>query len=384
MFVLASMVFISCSKGKWGRGDEFSLNLTLQNGENSLVILEELTPRELVPLDTFATDANGKAHISRTIADVGFYIVRLDNGSFVSLLIEPGEVIELTGNADALLETYTVLGSVGSEQLFELAQSNLSSNRKIDSLAGIFRNNSNSDGFHAKRQEINFAFTKIFETQQQFVIQFIERHPRSLASILALYQMLGNRKLIDEVKHFYHFESLAASLSEVYPENKHVLDLKRNVSEIKMRMQNDDLSQESLSVGSIAPDIVLPDPFGNMIALSSFRGKYVLVDFWAAWCMPCRKANPILREMYHRYKDQGFEIYGISLDRNREQWLQGIQEDQIDWIQVSDLRFWNSPVVALYDVRAIPFYVLIGPDGRIIARGMNLAQLEAMLKDIFS
>jgi len=384
MLVLVSMVFISCGKGKWGRGDEFTLNLTLQNGENSLVILEELTPRQLVPLDTFVTDAHGRAHISRTIDDAGFYILRLDNGSFVSLLIEPGEIIELTGNADALVETYSVAGSVGSAKLFELAQSNISSNRKIDSLAAIFRNSSNSDGFQAKRQEINFAFTKIFETQQQFVFQFIERHPRSLASILALYQMLGNRKLIDEVVHFDQFESLAASLSEVYPDNKHVLDLKRKVNEIKMRVQSDDLSQMSLSVGSIAPEIVLPDPDGNMIALSSLRGKYVLIDFWAAWCKPCRKANPILRELYHRYKDQGFEIYGISLDRNREQWLQGIYEDQIDWIQVSDLRFWNSPVVALYNVRAIPFYVLIGPDGRILARGMNLAQLEAMLKDIFS
>lgn len=384
MFVLASMVFISCGKGKLGRGDEFTLNLTLQNGENSLVVLEELTPHELVPLDTFVTDARGRVHFSRNITDAGFYIVRLDNGSFVSLLIEPGENIVLTGNADALLETYAVAGSVGSEQLFELAQSNFFSNRKIDSLAAIFRNNSNSDGFHAKRQEINFAFTKIFENQQEFVIRFIERHPRSLASILALYQMLGSRKLIDEVVHFNHFETLAASLSEVYPDNKHVLDLKRNVSEIKMRIQKDDHSQGSLSVGSIAPEIVLPDPYGNMIALSSLRGKYVLVDFWAAWCKPCRKANSILRELYHRYKDQGFEIYGISLDRNRNQWMQGIHEDQIDWIQVSDLRFWNSPVVALYDVRAIPFYVLIGPDGKILARGMNLAQLEEMLKDIFS
>lgn len=383
VFFLFSLVLMACSQGSRIKDNEFVIVLNLKNASNIPIMLEELTPRDLIPLDTFRTNAEGQLVIQRKITDAGFFILRVDEQNFVSLLIEPGELLELTGNAVNLSYTYSVAGSYGSLLLSELNNANRLSNSKVDSLALVFRYSAGTNLFESKRQQINQAFTNIFENQQQYLLQFIERNPQSLASILALYQRLGNKQLMNTDEHFKYFQKLSNTLAQVYPNNKHVLDLKRIVNEQNLALLKRNDAEASLGVGMVAPEIVLPDANGNLVALSSLRGKYVLIDFWAAWCQPCRRANPILREFYHKYRNEGFAIYGISLDRNREQWLQGIKEDQIDWIQVSDLLFWNSPVVDLYNVQAIPYYVLLCPQGRIIDRGMTIAQLEHHLADIF-
>ena len=120
-----------------------------------------------------------------------------------------------------------------------------------------------------------------------------------------------------------------------------------------------------------------------MRALSDLRGKYVLIDFWASWCTPCREAKPRLRDIYDTYRPHGFEIYGVSLDRTQNQWLRGIEEDSLTWTQVSDLRFWSSPVVSLYNVESIPYSVLIDPEGRIIHKDLSVSELENILAGIF-
>lgn len=144
-------------------------------------------------------------------------------------------------------------------------------------------------------------------------------------------------------------------------------------------------SQEHLRIGETAPEIALTTPEGTTVALSSLRGKYVLIDFWAAWCGPCRKENPHVVKLYNRFKTKGFEIYGVSLDEDKDAWVRAIRTDGLPWVQVSDLKGWQNSAAQRYNVKAIPATVLLGPDGQILAwnlRGEALTRtLERLLKD---
>lgn len=132
-------------------------------------------------------------------------------------------------------------------------------------------------------------------------------------------------------------------------------------------------------LGKPAPEIRLPDTSGKLASLSAMRGRYVLVDFWASWCVPCRQENPNLVSAYSQFKNRNFTILGVSLDRNRASWIKAIQDDHLEWTQISDLGFWQSKVVDAYHLEAIPFNVLIDPGGKIIATNLRGASLKEQL-----
>lgn len=137
------------------------------------------------------------------------------------------------------------------------------------------------------------------------------------------------------------------------------------------------------AVGQPAPEIALPNPEGEIVKLSSMRGKYVLVDFWAKWCGPCRQENPNVVAAYQKYKDKGFTVFGVSLDRNKEDWLQAIKQDNLTWTHVSDLKYWQSEAAKTYNITGIPFSVLLDPNGVIIAKNLRGAALHQKLEEIF-
>lgn len=138
------------------------------------------------------------------------------------------------------------------------------------------------------------------------------------------------------------------------------------------------------SVGTMAPDFVQADTANNPIALSSFKGKYVLVDFWASWCGPCRMENPAVVNAYNAFKDKNFTILGVSLDQNRDKWLQAIKVDNLNWHHVSDLKYWQNAAAQLYHISGIPANMLLDPTGKIIARNLRGEQLYSTLQQILN
>jgi peroxiredoxin len=153
---------------------------------------------------------------------------------------------------------------------------------------------------------------------------------------------------------------------------------------IAQQLQQQIQSREALLIGAVAPEIALPNPEGDTLRLSDLRGQVVLVDFWASWCRPCRQENPNVVRMYEKFHDQGFEIMGVSLDRNRGRWVQAIEADGLDWLHVSDLKYWSSQAARTYGVSSIPYTVLLDREGRIVAKRLRGAALKRKVKELLT
>lgn len=165
------------------------------------------------------------------------------------------------------------------------------------------------------------------------------------------------------------FKSASAVLNEYMPGSKYATDYANMVNSLQTQMAQQQAG-ELIKVGQPAPEISLPGPDGKVRSLSSMKGKIVLLDFWASWCGPCRRANPHVVEVYKKYKDKGFDVFSVSLDKQdgKEKWIQAIKQDGLVWDNhVSDLQYWNSAPAATYGVRGIPKTFLIGRDGKIVA-----------------
>lgn len=382
--IIVPVALLAChSNNQSNEADYFIIKGHLNNAYSTNIQLLELTTHDLIPADSFQTDASGYYSYRGSISETGFFVLQVNSESKITLLIEPGEELYITADAGSIKNNYTVEGSEGSLLLLSLYRKLEKNQSILDSLKEVFSLSRQHESFDAIRAELKNKYNKTYEQQQKIVKQFIKDNPRSLASIIAIYQPFGRKQLITKQHHLCYFESISKSLSELYPTNKHVMDLNLRVSRYKRSELRREMMNENLAIGNPAPEIILPDPSGNRIALSAFRGNYVLIDFWATWCTPCREANIQLAKIYDTYNHLGFEIFGISLDRAMDQWLQGIIDDKITWTQVSDLRSWNSPVVSLYNVQRVPHTVLICPEGKIVKKGMSVSELTGYIADVF-
>lgn len=165
-------------------------------------------------------------------------------------------------------------------------------------------------------------------------------------------------------------DMLVAEYADLYP---------APVSMVKQQLEG----LRTFAIGAEAPDFTGPDPSGSPISLSSLRGKVVLIDFWASWCGPCRRENPNVVRLYNTYKDKGFEILGVSLDKTKSRWEQAIAADKLTWLHISDLKGWQSKYAKQYGVSSIPQTVLLDAEGKIIARNLRGAALAAKLRELF-
>ncbi|WP_343690763.1 TlpA disulfide reductase family protein [Chitinophaga sp.] len=204
-----------------------------------------------------------------------------------------------------------------------------------------------------------------FAAMREKEIKFINAHPDSYFSIIALTDV-ANRAPMNEVETM--FNSLSEKVRTTAPGK-----------EMKSRI----VATHTIQVGLAAPDFEQPDVNGKAVKLSDFRGKYVLVDFWASWCHPCREENPNLKKAYGVFKDKGLEVLAVSLDdkQTRNAWIKAIDTDGLPWIHVSDLKGWQNQVAVLYGIRAVPQNYLVNPEGKIVAQNLRGPELSARLAE---
>ena len=219
-----------------------------------------------------------------------------------------------------------------------------------------------------KMVEIQQKYFAEIKTTNDKIASLLKDSPPSLGVI----NMLNSpNPVLDKDAYFDTYLAVAQKLQKEWPTYDHAKDFIGKVNAMK-----------SIAIGQPAPEIALPDTTGQIVKLSSLKGKYVLVDFWAKWCGPCRQENPNVVKAYHKYKDKGFTVFGVSLDRTKEDWLQAIRKDGLTWTHVSDLKYWNSEAARTYNINGIPFSLLLDKNGVIIAKNLRGPALDKKLEEI--
>lgn len=294
-------------------------------------------------LDSGLIDKSGVFSMVTKIDKADFYKLRFSQEHYILLVLNPGETVDIEVDANNFFQP-VIKGSKNSEMVY-----------------GTYGRLKEYD---LEMQQMNKQFEK---KKKDFIRDFILNNLNSL-SCLYFIDVIS----IEDEPEIYR--KLEKSLSALYPDHPLVGNLRERVKTFAF-----------LSIGSLAPEIDLPGIDGKNIKLSSLRGKYVLIDFWAAWCGPCRKESPHLVATYKEFNQKGFEIYSVSLDNNKKDWEAAIKKDGLGaWAHVSDLKYWNSAAASDYGVDAIPFTILIDREGKILAKGLRGDELKRTLKELLN
>lgn len=359
----------------------FEIAGTIKNSNGELIYLDEIKTNDLETVDSTYIDKNGNFRFRGDVAIPKFFIIKTNQDNYLTLLLNPGEKISIEANMENLGIYYKLKGSKDSRIIQEYNVKLRENVNNLKELNEIFNDSINSLNIESIMMDLDKRSELIVKDQKDYTIRFIQKNKYSLVSLMALYQQLTPRNpVLDPLNDIQYFEMVDSTLYNLYPESEPVQALHSQVANLKIKFNREKL----LDFGAIPPEIALPDPEGETITLSSTRGKIVLLDFWAAWCNPCRMENPNLVSNYAKYKKKGFEIYQVSLDRKREDWVSAIKNDHLEqWIHVSDLQFWKSVVVQQYQLDQIPTNFLLDREGKIIAKDVRGEALSEKLSEIF-
>jgi peroxiredoxin len=379
-FFIAAIIIAGC------KNNNIEINGKLINPiKGKYVFLDELKSTELVTVDSAMVSDDGTFLFRRFIESPSFYLLKTDETNFLTMLLEPGQKIQIKAYQDSLNYPAYISGSKGTELMNGYNKRLESTISKLKGLRGIYLQYLNTPELASAMDSLVSMAQSYLNEINIYTKKYIDENINSLVILVALYQQVApGEYILHPEKDLKYFIRVDSSLSSLYPDYEPVKSLHAQVQEMVSNINSQDLKSPVSFEGIEAPEISLPDPQGDTIKLSSTRGNVVLLDFWASWCSPCRRENPNLVKAYTLYHSKGFQIYQVSLDKTKEAWLNGIQEDHLEkWIHVSDVKYWNSVVVPLYSIDSIPCNFLIDKDGRVIDSYLRGEKLQNKLAELF-
>lgn len=340
----------------------FTINGVLENYPNYHIRLNLYHYNKIDILDSLKTDDSGRFVFKKTLPENSVVYVQYSPYNAVPLIAENGSVFNLVIHTNVNGLNYDLTGKniEKSLSLYNFLQSFSKINGELKNIELQLSKATDATQYYQLQEE-----GAIKQQELELLMDSAMRFKSPLESYFILFNLMEQqtpaefKKILDRMKPGMVKSTYYKELNTLYETNKGV------------------------EIGDLAPDINLKQPNGTNLKLSSLRGKVVLIDFWASWCGPCRAEFPNVKAVYEKYKSKGFEIYGVSLDKDSSSWTNSIKSLGLNWKHVSDLKYWNCAPAKVYKVSGIPATFLIDKDGRVIAKNLRGPALEAKLKELF-
>lgn len=369
------------------RRNSFSVSGRIEGAEaGEYLLLREVRPGLLEPVDSVVPGKDGHFSFRSETEWPAFYMLSLDDTDFLTLLISPGEKIEVQASRNSMSRPVSVKGSEGTEVILGFRKDHDEVIAELKHLTDTYNDSIDSPRLPLLMDSLDRRAADVVAAFRKRALALVSENKSSMVPVYLLnQQVVPGLQLFDAAKNPEVFYSVDSALYALYPESDLVLDLHTFVANLRNSVAVGRREGEPPVIGDLLPEIALPGPAGDTLRLSSLRGNVVLVDFWAAWCPPCREENPNLVKLYDMYHWKGFDIFQVSLDLRKEEWLEAIRNDRLGrWKHVSDLRYRDSEVVKRFGLTEIPASFLIDREGRVIATNLRGDDLAKKLGEVLT
>jgi thiol-disulfide isomerase/thioredoxin len=381
LFFLALIIILSGCKNR----GTFSVNGVINGETKKYIYFNRVDVDTPVLIDSAKISKKGGFRLKVKASEADFYQLGFSSKDFITLLAEPGEKIKLVFGGKNLFEDYSVSGSAGSEKIQILDLALTETKRKIDSLITVYKNASGKTGFDIQGPALEAEYGKLIKEQRKKNIGFIVNNINSLASIKALYQKIDPETyVLYEQNDLQYLKIVNDSLTLHYPNSKQVQALSRDFEKEMNQMYAAKLERITKDLPQIKLDPDLKNIAGKRIALSSLRGKYVLLTFWSVRSKNCVEENLQLKEFYKQYNKKGFEIYQINLDESETEWKSAVKFDELPWISTREDDPLNPKNALIFNVKNLPANYLFDKDSKIIASNLHGKSLQLKLEQLFN
>ncbi|MES2730130.1 MAG: TlpA disulfide reductase family protein [Bacteroidota bacterium] len=377
LIAILSFGWLACSSGsgsveKIVDKDGFHIKGKVKFPGEGMVVLQKMENTGIKGIDSVKLGPNNSFEFKGKISEPGFYSINLFKKQNIILVLDKGEQLEITADGNAEKGAFTVKGSKGSDYLVQINRLKDDFEAKAAQLTTEYTA-ANEKQDAATQQKIKDQFMGMKKTNVEAVKKLIDEMGTSIASLYAT-----NFLNPEEEADMQFLSKLAKRFEKEAAHSAYAKDFVNQIKDLEKKMAL------SPSIGKQAPEITLNNVDGKQVSLSSLRGKYVLIDFWASWCSPCRQENPNVVRMYNKFKGKDFEILGVSLDQDKAKWLAAIEKDKLTWMHVSDLKGWQSAGGQAYQVQSIPATFLIDKTGKIIAKNLRGEELERKMEEVLN